>query len=470
MKQRILLFFLVIFCTHSMWSADYYSFKHKTVDEVELTINVFFEDGHAEIVKASSAWSLYSSHPNTIDFCIPSEVDGHIITVIGDEAFKECYWLKSITVPNTVTSIGIKAFYYCGSLTNAVLSDNVETLGSNSFGLCSNLLTVTFGKGMKTVGADAFSCCDKMEGVYISDLKAWCDISFEGSYITNPLKNANHLFLNGEEIKELVIPDGVTSIKDQAFWGGESIESISIPEGVTSIGRLAFAGCIKARTVSLPSTLESISWGAFSADSLIKTICLPKSCIQIEDFAFDSCRGLTSLYVEWLTPPAITNYTFYGCSNAVLYVPFGCKIAYKTAEYWKDFKEIVETEPEITEKCDAPTISYDRGAIVLKSETEGAVCHLNISAADDGLGLHSPVNGRIELMPTYTITAWATAEGYTDSDRVTATIRWRDGRPVLEGFSSVKLRMEQAADVNGDDAVGIGDIVTITNVMAGDVN
>lgn len=115
------------------------------------------------------------------------------------------------------------------------------------------------------------------------------------------------------------------------------------------------------------------------------------------------------------------------------------------------------------DKCAAPTIAYDCGELVLESITEGAECHVSISTPDAG----EQTGARVVLTPTYTITAWATAEGYADSDRVTATISWRDGRPVMEGFSSVRLRMEQAADVNGDSQVGIGDIVAITNNMAG---
>ena len=74
----------------------------------------------------------------------------------------------------------------------------------------------------------------------------------------------------------------------------------------------------------------------------------------------------------------------------------------------------------------------------------------------------------VTLTPTYVITVYATKDEYDDSDVATATIRWRNGRPVFEGFSSVKLEAaEDAGDVNGDGEIGIGDIVAITNIMAG---
>ena len=342
MRKRFIVSLLVIISILPTWSADYYSLKHKTADEVELTLNVYYADNHAEIVKATSAWSIYSSHPSQIDFNIPSEVDGHIITTVCDEAFKECYWLKSVYVPNNITTIGEKAFYYCGSLEEVVLTDNVEVLGANSFGLCTNLKKVTFGTGVNTVGANAFLNCNKLEGVYITDLKSWCEISFEGTSVTNPLKAAGHLYLNEQEVTELTIPDGVTSIEKQAFWGGMYITSIEIPEGVTYIDNLGFSGCISAKSLILPSTLQSIGWGAFSADSLITTVRIPQNVIEIDDAAFESCDGLIEVITENPIPVNIGSYTFTNRKKATLYVPFGSKKAYEDADYWNEFNTIIE--------------------------------------------------------------------------------------------------------------------------------
>ena len=149
------------------------------------------------------------------------------------------------------------------------------------------------------------------------------------------------------------------------------------------------------------------------------------------------------------------------CANAILYVPAGSKEAYAAADYWKEFKEIVEMEPEIVEKCAAPTIAYDRGELVVESETEGAECHVTIATADAG----EQTGGRITLKPTYTITAWATAEGFAESDRVTATLTWCDSGLQAEGMTIVATKSE-AADVNNDGIVNVTDIATIISIMA----
>ena len=71
--------------------------------------------------------------------------------------------------------------------------------------------------------------------VKINDLAAWCNINFESYFYTNPLTNASHLFLNDEEIHDLVIPDGVKIITKNAFYQFRGLSSVKIPSSVTSI-------------------------------------------------------------------------------------------------------------------------------------------------------------------------------------------------------------------------------------------
>ena len=73
---------------------------------------------------------------------------------------------------------------------------------------------------------------------------------------------------------------------------------------------------------------------------------------------------------------------------------------------------------------------------------------------------------RVQLMPTYEITVYATKEGYDNSEVATATIQWRDGRPLLTGFSNITIDGKAANDTNGDGAVDVADIATIISEMA----
>ena len=104
------------------------------------------------------------------------EGTAYSVTNIGERAFDGCWGLTSVTIPNSVTSIGWAAFFDCQFLTS----------------------------------------------VHISDIAAWCNIDFKDAYPntlhSNPLLYAEHLYLNGEEVKDLVIPNSVTSIGSHAFY------------------------------------------------------------------------------------------------------------------------------------------------------------------------------------------------------------------------------------------------------------
>lgn len=102
--------------------------------------------------------------------------------------------------------------------------------------------SVVIDNGVTSIGNEAFYSCDSLEGVYITDLAAWCGITFS-DYFSNPLCYAHNLYINGELATDITIPDSVTSIGSYSFNGCSSLTSVTIPDSVTSIGRDAFSGC-----------------------------------------------------------------------------------------------------------------------------------------------------------------------------------------------------------------------------------
>ena len=180
------------------------------------------------------------------------------VTSIGNYAFYNCYSQDSITIPDNIITIGDGAFNGCEGLISLTIPNKVTSIGENAFGDCSGLTSVTIPNSVTTIKTNAFSNCRNLTSVHISDLAAWCSIRFLGG-ISNPLRWAHRLFLNGEEITDLIIPNNVTEISAHAFEYCSSLTSVTIHNGVTLIDGDVFFECDGLeRIVCLATTKPSI--------------------------------------------------------------------------------------------------------------------------------------------------------------------------------------------------------------------
>ena len=255
-------------------------------------------------------------------------------TKISKYAFYECNTLTSVTIPAGVTDFGESAFDSCEGLTSVTCASSISF---RAFWKCTNLTSVTLLKGVEIIGARSFAYCEALTKVNIEDIASWCAIEFND----NPLNYAHHLFVNGQEVKELVIPEGVSEIKGGAFVGCTGLSSVNIPSSVTTIGTYAFRGCTGLSSVNIPSSVTAIG-----------------------TLAFDGCTGLEEVHSEITEPFSIDRNTF---SNETykkpLYVPYGTKTKYEATNGWKNFKNIVESEN--SNKFEKDGVTYE----ILDDET-----------------------------------------------------------------------------------------------------
>ena len=276
----------------------------------------------------------------------------------------------TITIPATVTYEG-EAY-------------SVTSIGSSAFSGCSSLTAVHIPASVTSIGSSAFYGCSSLTAVHISSIEAWCKITFE-NYESNPLYHAHNLYLNGELVTNLVIPDGVTSIGNYAFLDCSSLTAITIPEGVTSIGDYAFRDCSSltdivvaegnqkydsrggckaiietasntlisgCSTTIIPEGVTSIGGSAFTGCTSLTAITIPEGVKSIGTKAFYGCYKLKIITSYATVPPTCGANALYGIDerHCMLRVPIGYAAAYQAADQWKEFffvEDVVEVDTNI---------------------------------------------------------------------------------------------------------------------------
>ena len=242
------------------------------------------------------------------------------VTYIGWEAFCDCRGLNSVNIGNKVEYIDSCTFYGCTSLKSVTIPNSVTDINDKAFYNCRGLTSVAIGSGVTSIGNDAFGDCNNLTRVNINSVEAWCNIHFASNSFSNPLFFAHKLYLNGEIITDLSIPDNVTSISSNAFsncteltsvkigssvtdicWGAFSdctgLTNITFPDSLLNIGPFAFDGCIRLKNITIPDSVTSIGSHAFNGCASLKSITIPGSVATIESGTFEECTGLTSVII-----------------------------------------------------------------------------------------------------------------------------------------------------------------------------
>jgi hypothetical protein len=258
------------------------------------------------------------------ELVIPSEWDGKPVTVIREGAFEGCESIVSVVVPRGITKIGKGAFagcenienmtlpfvgesyygadnwhfgyifgaeeyfehsdfvspalrsvtltggavigeyafYECTGLEEITMTEDIFEIGRWAFCECYLLRNVRMPAGLLRVDEGAFDGCNAIAYVAISDILDWLNIRFEDG-AANPLRYGRSLYIGNEWLNEIVIPEGVTEIREYAFAGGEDIHVVTLPSTLRKIGAHSFAGCGFIKKIIIPRSVEEIGAGAF---------------------------------------------------------------------------------------------------------------------------------------------------------------------------------------------------------------
>ena len=197
-----------------------------------------------------------------------------------------CFDGQQYTVPGSVKTISEKAFFRCSGLQNITIPGSVETIGSNAFEKVSSI-----------------------NAVYAPNLEEWLQIAFE-SDTSNPLSCSAALYLDGVEITDLVIPEGITAIGNYAFTGMKCSGSLTLPDSLNSIGISAFDFCYDGPEKIYVSDLSvwmkiqfasntsnpMVSGADLYVDGAVLTeVVVPDGITSVGDFVFSDCDTLTGI-------------------------------------------------------------------------------------------------------------------------------------------------------------------------------
>ncbi len=364
------------------------------------------------------------------------------VAAIGNQAFQDCSGLTAVTLPNSVITIGNQAFQGCSSLASATLPNSITDISESLFQDCSSLTAVTIPGRVTRISAYAFSGCSSLASVTIPD-----GVTVIGAYA----------FRECSSLASVAIPRSATSILSGVFYNCTSLASVTIPDGVTSISESLFYGCSRLSSVTIPASVTTILNRSFLNCSSLASIIIPASVTTIRDYALAGCSGLATLTIPDGVM-SIGDYTFFSCSSLTSIVIPGSVTSIGTGAFascgsLKEVRSMISEPYAIDEHTFAIGTYYPPTATLYVP-----VGTKSLYEATVGWNIFPKI---VEMTPVT-----EPSEGDVNGD---GTVGIGDIVAITNVMAGIETNPDviARANVNGDASVGIGDIVAITNIMAG---
>ena len=238
------------------------------------------------------------------------------VTSIDVGAFAYC-GITEVSIPESVDSISNDAFFECKQLTELAIPNSLKTIGIEAFAYCTALTDVTFGSGLKTIPRSAFLGCAALPSITIPDnIERIEDTAFElckalttatiGSGVTSI---GSHVFQMCNSLVEIIVSpenaaycsvDGILFNKDMTSifkYPSTKTGDYVLPNSVTTIENVAFYSCKGLTSLTLPDGLISIGTANFAHCTSLTEMIIPNSVTTIGATSFPGCTGLTTLTI-----------------------------------------------------------------------------------------------------------------------------------------------------------------------------
>ena len=252
------------------------------------------------------------------DIEIPTELDHHPVTGLGEYSFSGtyspdhqtnhnlisfCNQIQSVTIPESVTSIGKSAFEHCSKLDSLTIKGVATSIGAYAFASCTSLTSLSLVGSFQTIGDSAFVNCGMTSLTIDATITSIEKYAFSSRFLTslsltgNVQKIGDHAFDSCSSLNTVTFPKSPTSIGSYAFDSCTSLNSIEIPGTVTEIGDCAFYHCSGLTSVKIDEGVQSTGADMFNDCGQLTTVTFPESLTTIADGSFASCSNLNHVKI-----------------------------------------------------------------------------------------------------------------------------------------------------------------------------
>lgn len=280
--------------------------EYRQNDSLESLVYTIRDDGSAMITSYSAKF-WHDPDPNfTVELNIPSEIDGHPVTAIGDGALRESATkISGITLPPTIKEIGNRAID-CRYLKYLKLNDGLEVIKDYAIN-CGDLLeTLVIPESVKYIGDEAISG-EALKNITMPGNVEYMGkrIFFGSAYDKDANNRVDGIQYHGQYLiagirigyAEIDNPDPSAPTENKQIHEWEAVGDIEIREGTTLMGVDAFE-MSDITSVKFPSTLKSISKLGFYWCKNLNNVVIPGTVKEIGDNAFSWCESLSRLTIE----------------------------------------------------------------------------------------------------------------------------------------------------------------------------
>ena len=396
---------------------------------------------------------LFSKDTTTLVECLMTK--SGVVTLpqrtrhLAANAFAYCQNITGVTLPEGLESIGYWAFVDNQHLNNVVIPSSVTHIAPGPFVNCPALVNLSIAEGNTHY---------YMDGMMIysagSDSLVSCHKSADSVFLPNTLRYVNG-FGGNSNVKYVHVPDGVTTIGNEAF-NGSSLRSIDLPSHLHFIDEYAFYYCQSLTRVGMPTILDTMGEGCFHSCNHLTSIEIPNGLRTIPEAAFFMCNSLSN--ITWGDAVEVIDTCAFGdCSFTELTLPPTLRVVRMTAfigDYRGRLKRLTFSAPIDTIEVDA-FYSQPLQMLRLKNTVPPAT-------TDDGYGTYGCLDGTDAdsiVVPCGSLSAWL-ADSYWGqfADRIVEDCNQGIGDPDVENINIYTLGDRIIVEGADGETVSIFDI------------